>query len=108
MSREEISILSGTAHPELAKAIAGHLGQECCRATIGRFPDGEVDVKIHRDVSVTLPVYVVRPGEEPTRGGEEEVVDASAGEHFDPEAAVETPVEPAYVEPELEPEAAAE
>lgn len=34
----------------------------------------EVDISIHRDVRVTLPVFVVRPGEEPQRGGDEEVV----------------------------------
>jgi large subunit ribosomal protein L9 len=46
----------------------------------------EVDINIHRETKVTLPIFVVRPGEEPTRGEEDDVVDASAGEHFDPEA----------------------
>lgn len=49
-----------------------------------------VDINVHRDIRVTLPVYVVRPGEEPTLGGDEEVAaDAAA------ETAVETAVEAA-------------
>ena len=32
----------------------------------------EVELNIHRDIQVTLPVFVVRPGEEPDRGGEVE------------------------------------
>lgn len=31
-----------------------------------------VDINIHRDVKVTIPIFVVRPGEEPDRGGDEE------------------------------------
>jgi large subunit ribosomal protein L9 len=46
----------------------------------------EVDINIHRETKVTLPIFVVRPGEEPNRGDEDDIVDASAGEHFDPEA----------------------
>jgi large subunit ribosomal protein L9 len=74
----------------------------------------EVDINVHRDIKVTLPVFVVRPGEEPNRGGEEEVVDASAGEHFDAKAPTAEPLPPELVEPELaesevtEPEAVAE
>ena len=41
----------------------------------------EVELNIHRDIQVTLPVFVVRPGEEPKRGGDEAVEDASAVEH---------------------------
>jgi hypothetical protein len=70
----------------------------------------DIVLNIHREVQVTLPVFVVRPGEEPKRGGDEEVVDASAGEHFDPEAVVETPVQPEIAEalPETEIETAVE
>jgi large subunit ribosomal protein L9 len=66
----------------------------------------DVDINIHRDVQVTIPIFVVRPGEEPNRGDDQEVIDASAGEHFDPEAVTETPVQPeiaaALPETELE------
>lgn len=55
----------------------------------------EVEINIHREVKVTLPVFVVRPGEEPNRGGEEEAA---------PEAAVEETV----AAPEAEAEAAVE
>lgn len=68
----------------------------------------EVAIKIHRDISVTLPLFVVRPGEEPKRGGDEELVDASAGEHFDPDAVVEAPIEPSLTETEAETEDAVE
>jgi large subunit ribosomal protein L9 len=36
--------------------------------SIGSF---EVDVHVHREITVTLPVYVVRPGEQPVRPGDE-------------------------------------
>jgi large subunit ribosomal protein L9 len=72
----------------------------------------EVMINIHRDIKVTLPVFVVRPGEEPQRGGEEvaaedspvveDAVEAAAVDGAADEA--ETAVD--AVEPE--PEAAAE
>jgi large subunit ribosomal protein L9 len=74
----------------------------------------EVDISIHREIRVTLPVFVVRPGEEPKRGGDEEVVDASAGEHFVAGAQTPEPVVPVELaEPErpaesAEPEVAVE
>jgi large subunit ribosomal protein L9 len=55
----------------------------------------EVEINIHREVKVTLPVFVVRPGEEADRGGEGEV---------EPEAAVVETV----AAPESETEAAVE
>jgi large subunit ribosomal protein L9 len=71
----------------------------------------EVDINVHRDIKVTLPIFVVRPGEEPTRDGDEVVVDASAAEHFSADAPPAAPVVPEFVtepEPEAEPEAAVE
>lgn len=56
---------------------------------IGNF---EVDINIHRDIKVSLPVFVVRPGEEPDRAGEDEapVETADVPEVVEaPEAAVE-------------------
>jgi large subunit ribosomal protein L9 len=53
----------------------------------------EVDIHIHRDTQMTLPLFIVRPGEEPVRGGEVDVVDASAAEHF--VAGATTPEPPA-------------
>jgi len=55
----------------------------------------EVEINIHREVKVTLPVFVVRPGEEANRGGEEEVeVEAAVEETVAaPEVEAETAVE---------------
>ncbi|MCU0303978.1 MAG: 50S ribosomal protein L9 [Thermoanaerobaculales bacterium] len=52
----------------------------------------QVDISIHRDIKVTLPVFVVRPGEEPGREGE----------------LVSDPIPAAVTAAEAEPEAAAE
>ena len=43
-------LIAGTAHPELAEAIAKDMGCELCSCQIGRFPDGEIDIKIEDDV----------------------------------------------------------
>lgn len=64
----------------------------------------EVMISVHREVQVTLPVFVVRPGDEPNRGGEE-VIDASAAEHFVADAPELAPIAP---EAAPEPEAAVE
>jgi len=70
----------------------------------------DIVLNIHRDVQVTLPVFVVRPGEEPNRGDDQEVIDASAGEHFVADAPPVQPVidELAVTEPEPESEAVVE
>jgi len=65
----------------------------------------EVNLDFYRDVQVTLPIFVVRPGEEPKRGGDEEVIDASAAEHFVADAPEPTPIDPVLA---VEPEAAVE
>jgi len=65
----------------------------------------EVTLDIYRDIQIPLPVFVVRPGEEPKRGGEEEVIDASAAEHFVADAPEATPIAPELA---AEPEAAVE
>ncbi len=63
----------------------------------------ELELNIHRDIQLTLPVFVVRPGEEPNRGGDEAEAEAV-------EAVVEPEVAMAEVaaEPEAAPEAAVE
>ena len=43
---DDITLISGTAHPELAKAIAAEVGRDLAKAHVARFPDGEVDIKI--------------------------------------------------------------
>jgi len=56
MSREvpnygrTIRLIAGTAHPELAGRIAECMDLPLCDAQVGRFPDGEIDIKINDDV----------------------------------------------------------
>ena len=83
----------------------------------------EVELNIHRDIQVTLPVFVVRPGEEPKLGGdaaeaaaveevaETEVTAAEAADAPDPAAeaaVVPDPAPEAAVVPDPAPEAAVE
>lgn len=63
----------------------------------------EVDLNVHREIQVTLPVFVVRPGEEPIRGGGE-AEDAEVEMVAEPEIAVAE----VATEPEPTPEAAVE
>ena len=55
-------------------------------------------INIHRDIQLTLPVFVVRPGEQPERGGEA----------VEPGDAPDVEVAEVEVAAELEAEAAAE
>ncbi len=64
MTRDQISILHGNAHPKLAQAIAEGLGVETKRATVGRFPDGEIDVKVLDDLRGS-DVFIVQPTSPP-------------------------------------------
>jgi ribose-phosphate pyrophosphokinase len=45
-----LKLFSGNAHPALAKEIAKELGTTVGEASVGRFPDGEVEVKIAENV----------------------------------------------------------
>jgi hypothetical protein len=56
MSQEEVSlamdsmkIFSGNSNPELAEAIAAHVGKPLGNITVGRFADGEVSVSVHEN-----------------------------------------------------------
>ncbi len=55
-----IQLIAGTAHIDLAKAISQQMGVELCRAQVGRFPDGEIDIKIEDDVRGT-DCFVLQP-----------------------------------------------
>ena len=46
----DVRLIAGTAHPELAQAIAEFVDIPLCDAHVGRFPDGEIDIKIEDDV----------------------------------------------------------
>ncbi len=55
-----LKLVSGTAHPDLANEIAGHLDVPMTSAYVGRFPDGEIDIKLHEDMRGS-DVFVVQP-----------------------------------------------
>jgi ribose-phosphate pyrophosphokinase len=56
----KIRLISGTAHPVLAEAVAREMGLTLADAHIGRFPDGEIDIKINDDVRGT-DCFVIQP-----------------------------------------------
>ena len=46
----DLTLISGTAHPALSDAIAKELGRPLADAEVGRFPDGEIDIKVNEDI----------------------------------------------------------
>src|SRR5512136_1633798 len=56
----ELKVFSGSAHPELAKEIADHLGIQIGQARLRRFPDTEVSFQIDENIRGT-DVFVVQP-----------------------------------------------
>jgi len=61
---DRFKILTGTAHPELAREICQVLDLPLSAADIGRFPDGEIDIKIRDDMRGG-DVFVVQPTSPP-------------------------------------------
>jgi len=55
-----MKIFSGTAHPELARAIAGELGMQLADVRVQAFPDGETFVKINENVRGQN-VFLIQP-----------------------------------------------
>ena len=53
-------LLSGNAHPALAKAVATELGTQLVNAQIDKFPDSETRVEIHDNVR-EQDVFVIQP-----------------------------------------------
>jgi len=60
-----MKLLSGTAHPELAKGIADYLELPLVDVLIERFPDGETFVKINENVRGN-DVFIIQPTSSPT------------------------------------------
>ncbi|MHC4845400.1 MAG: ribose-phosphate diphosphokinase [Planctomycetota bacterium] len=60
MNYNGITLLSGTAHPDLSASISEQLDVPLCQASVGRFPDGEVDVKINEDMR-GRDVFILQP-----------------------------------------------
>jgi len=61
---KELKLLSGNANRPLAQEISAALGIELCAAIIGRFPDGEVRVRIDETVR-GADVFVIQPTSPP-------------------------------------------
>src|SRR5512139_3176981 len=56
----ELKVFSGSAHPELTREIADHLGIQVGQARLRRFPDTEVSFQIDENIRGT-DVFVVQP-----------------------------------------------
>jgi ribose-phosphate pyrophosphokinase len=55
-----MSVMGGTANPELTKKVADYLDKPLVKASVGRFPDGEVSVKIEEDMR-GCDTFVIQP-----------------------------------------------
>jgi len=60
----ELKLFSGSAHPELAKEIAQHLGLPMGQCRLRRFPDSEVSFQIDENIRGT-DVFVLQPTSSP-------------------------------------------
>jgi len=60
----DFAILSGTANPELASAIAWELNSCIGECTISRFPDGEVSIDLRESVR-RRQVFIIQPKSPP-------------------------------------------
>jgi ribose-phosphate pyrophosphokinase len=59
-TNDRIVLISGSAHTELASAISTQLDLPLANAHIGRFPDGEIDIKVYDDIRGG-DVFVIQP-----------------------------------------------
>ena len=60
MTTPSLMIFAGNANPDLANAIAGHLGVPMGKANVGKFSDGEVMVEIVENVRAR-DIFVIQP-----------------------------------------------
>ncbi len=60
-----LQLISGTAHPKLAREIAQNLGTTLCNAQVTTFPDGETFVKIEENIRGN-DLFLVQPTCPPT------------------------------------------
>ena len=56
----QVKLITGNANPELARAVAGHLGIPLSNVTVGRFSDGEIQVVINESVRDD-DVFIIQP-----------------------------------------------
>jgi ribose-phosphate pyrophosphokinase len=64
MSRGQLKVFTGSAHPALAREIAEFLGVPLGHARLHRFPDSEVGFQIDENIRGT-DVFVVQPTSNP-------------------------------------------
>lgn len=64
MERKGMKVFAGNANPELAKAICNYLGIELGDMRVGKFADGEINVKIDETVR-GYDVFLIQPTSEP-------------------------------------------
>jgi ribose-phosphate pyrophosphokinase len=57
---EKITLIAGNANPNLALDISRHLSIPLAAAHVGRFPDGEIDIKVNDDLRGT-DCFVIQP-----------------------------------------------
>ena len=62
---DSLKVLSGSAHPELARLICKNLGNQVCELTLDTFPDGETFVQIHENIR-GRDIFIVQPTCPPT------------------------------------------
>jgi ribose-phosphate pyrophosphokinase len=65
VKKNEISIVAGDGHPQLAQDVAGLTGATVIPATLSAFADGETRVRIEADVQ-DADLYIVQPTSAPT------------------------------------------
>ena len=63
-----VKVISGSAHPELARDICGHLGSDLCRSTVLRFSNENMLVQIEENVR-EADVFVIQPSCPPVSDG---------------------------------------
>ena len=64
----DIKILSGTAHPELARDICKHLGLDLCHSSVVRFSNENMLVQVEENVR-EADVFVIQPSCSPVSDG---------------------------------------
>ncbi|MCF6157808.1 MAG: ribose-phosphate pyrophosphokinase [wastewater metagenome] len=57
---DHLKIFTGNANPELAKKICDYLSIQLGNAYVGRFPDGEIDIKVNEDVR-GADIFLIQP-----------------------------------------------
>lgn len=61
---KEMKLFTGNANPSLAKAVVRHLGIPLGKAFVGRFPDGEIEIKVLENVRGT-DCFILQPTSTP-------------------------------------------